>query len=162
MRVTLEDLLHRRPRQDIGAEDLPYTSRAKKVLEFAMAEAREFNHTTLTPEHLLLGLLREEKGLAAEALTLAGLTLEDLRPLVRDDFPEDLPSDIIETAGVNRGPRRLLISVELPMWADSDAVAELIAEFVAGLSQLHIYAGGEGLTVDGIEIDVTATVGGSA
>src|SRR5215208_3171022 len=40
--------------------DLPYTSRAKKVLELAMSEARELNHSYVGTEHLLLGLLREE------------------------------------------------------------------------------------------------------
>ena len=38
--------------------DLPYTSRAKKVLELAMTEARELNHSYVGTEHLLLGLLR--------------------------------------------------------------------------------------------------------
>src|ERR1043165_954153 len=59
--------------------DLPYTSRAKKVLELAMAEARELNHSYVGTEHLLLGLLREEKGIAAEVLGQLGVTLEDAR-----------------------------------------------------------------------------------
>src|SRR6266705_3250453 len=46
--------------------DLPYTSRAKKVLELAMSEARELNHSYVGTEHLLLGLLREEKGSGAQ------------------------------------------------------------------------------------------------
>jgi ATP-dependent Clp protease ATP-binding subunit ClpA len=53
--------------------DLPYTSRAKKVLELAMSEARELNHSYVGTEHLLLGLLREEKGIAAQVLKDAGL-----------------------------------------------------------------------------------------
>src|SRR2546425_415763 len=48
--------------------DLPYTSRAKKVLELAMSEARELNHSYVGTEHLLLGLFREEKGIAAQVL----------------------------------------------------------------------------------------------
>src|ERR1043165_2562486 len=59
--------------------DLPYTSRAKKVLELAMAEARELNHSYVGTEHLLLGLLREEKGIAAEVLGQLGVSLEDAR-----------------------------------------------------------------------------------
>src|SRR5437868_14075873 len=59
--------------------DLPYTSRAKKVLELAMAEARELNHSYVGTEHLLLGLLREEKGIAAKVLTEASVTLESAR-----------------------------------------------------------------------------------
>src|SRR5690242_4850183 len=59
--------------------DLPYTSRAKKVLELAMSEARELNHRYVGTEHLLLGLLREEKGIAAQVLMEAGVTLERAR-----------------------------------------------------------------------------------
>ncbi len=59
--------------------DLPYTSRAKKVLELAMAEARELSHSYVGTEHLLLGLLREEKGIAAQVLTEAGVSLEAAR-----------------------------------------------------------------------------------
>jgi ATP-dependent Clp protease ATP-binding subunit ClpC len=59
--------------------DLPYTSRAKKVLELAMGEARELNHSYVGTEHLLLGLLREEKGLAAQVLTEAGVNLDAAR-----------------------------------------------------------------------------------
>src|SRR5438132_2388861 len=60
-------------------EQLPWTSRAKKVLELAMSEARELEHRYVGTEHLLLGLLREEKGIAAQVLTEAGVTLERAR-----------------------------------------------------------------------------------
>ena len=59
--------------------DLPYTSRAKKVLELAMGEARELNHSYVGTEHLLLGLLREEKGIAAQVLADAGVNLDAAR-----------------------------------------------------------------------------------
>ena len=59
--------------------DLPYTSRAKKVLELAMSEARELNHSYVGTEHLLLGLLREEKGIAAQVLTDSDVSLEQAR-----------------------------------------------------------------------------------
>src|ERR1041385_4587507 len=59
--------------------DLPYTSRAKKVLELAMAEARDLNHSYVGTEQLLLGLLREEKGIAAQVLTDAGVNLDAAR-----------------------------------------------------------------------------------
>src|SRR3989475_7925327 len=61
-----------------GAE-LPYTSRAKLVLELAMSEARELNHAYVGTEHLLLGLLREEKAVAVRVLVAAGVTLEQAR-----------------------------------------------------------------------------------
>jgi len=69
----------RRGKATIALGELPYTSRAKKVLEFAMAEARELNHSYVGTEHLLLGLLREEKGIAAEVLGQLGISLEDAR-----------------------------------------------------------------------------------
>jgi hypothetical protein len=59
--------------------DLPFTSRAKTVLELAMKEARELNHSYVGTEHLLLGLLREEKGIAGQALVAAGLRLDKAR-----------------------------------------------------------------------------------
>jgi ATP-dependent Clp protease ATP-binding subunit ClpC len=59
--------------------ELPYTTRAKKVLEYAMAEARELNHSYVGTEHLLLGLLREEKGLAARVLGELGIGLDEAR-----------------------------------------------------------------------------------
>jgi ATP-dependent Clp protease ATP-binding subunit ClpA len=52
----------------------PYTSRAKKVLELAMVEARERNRDYVGTEHVLVGLLREEKGIAARVLTDVGVT----------------------------------------------------------------------------------------
>jgi ATP-dependent Clp protease ATP-binding subunit ClpA len=56
--------------------DLPYASPAKKVLELAMAEARQLDHAYVGTEHLLLGMLREGKGIAAQALGNAGIDIE--------------------------------------------------------------------------------------
>src|SRR5688572_25152850 len=72
--------------------DLPYTSRAKKVLELAMTEARELNHSYVGTEHLLLGLLREEKGIAAQVLTDAGVNLEQARAETLRLLGSEMPS----------------------------------------------------------------------
>ncbi len=72
--------------------DLPYTSRAKKVLEFAMSEVRELNHSYVGTEHLLLGLLREEKGIAAQVLTDAGVSLERARAETLRLLGTEMPS----------------------------------------------------------------------
>ena len=69
----------RKGKATIALGELPYTSRAKKVLEFAMAEARDFSHSYVGTEHLLLGLLREEKGIAAQVLNSLGVTLDEAR-----------------------------------------------------------------------------------
>jgi ATP-dependent Clp protease ATP-binding subunit ClpC len=63
--------------------DLPYTSRAKKVLELAMAEARGMNHSYVGTEHLLLGLIAEGEGVAAEVLRSFDVTLERARAEVK-------------------------------------------------------------------------------
>ena len=58
---------------------LPQTPRAKKVIEFAIEEARALNHNYVGTEHLLLGLLREHDGVAAQVLMNLGLKLEEVR-----------------------------------------------------------------------------------
>jgi len=75
----IEDQVKKGKASQATGPDLPYTSRAKKVLELAMAEARELNHSYVGTEHLLLGLLREEKGIAAQVLTDANVNLDAAR-----------------------------------------------------------------------------------
>jgi ATP-dependent Clp protease ATP-binding subunit ClpC len=58
---------------------LPQTPRAKKVIEFAIEEARNLNHNYVGTEHLLLGLLREQDGVAAQVLMNLGIKLEEVR-----------------------------------------------------------------------------------
>jgi len=69
----------RRGTKEPGVADLPYTSRAKKTLELAMTEAKRMHHAYVGTEHLLLGLLAEQKGIAAQVLTDFGCTLERAR-----------------------------------------------------------------------------------
>jgi ATP-dependent Clp protease ATP-binding subunit ClpC len=56
---------------------LPQTPRAKKVIEYAIEEARNFNHNAVGTEHVLLGLLREQEGVAGQVLRNLGIKLED-------------------------------------------------------------------------------------
>ena len=58
---------------------LPQTPRAKKVIEYSMDEARNLNHNYVGTEHLLLGLLREQEGVAAQVLMNLGMKLDDVR-----------------------------------------------------------------------------------
>jgi ATP-dependent Clp protease ATP-binding subunit ClpA len=58
---------------------LPQTPRAKRVIEYAIEESRNLNHNYVGTEHLLLGLLREQDGVAAQVLMNLGLRLEDVR-----------------------------------------------------------------------------------
>lgn len=61
------------------AMDLPWTSRAKKVLELSMHEARALDDRYVGTEHLLLGTLAEQHGVAARVLGAHGLTLPAVR-----------------------------------------------------------------------------------
>ena len=62
-----------------GAPDLPYTSRAQHVLALSMRESRDLGHESVDVEHLVLGLLREKHGIAAQVLRAAGVNLEAVR-----------------------------------------------------------------------------------
>ena len=91
----------RKGKATISLGELPYTSRAKKVLEFAMAEARDFNHSYVGTEHLLLGLLREEKGIAAQVLNSLGVTLDEARGETLKVLGSDMSPS--EPAGIGGG-----------------------------------------------------------
>ena len=58
---------------------LPFTPRAKKVLELSMEEASNLGHNYIGTEHLLLGLIKENEGIAAKVLTNLGVKLEEVR-----------------------------------------------------------------------------------
>jgi hypothetical protein len=78
LRRTIDETVKKGKAQKTNG-DLPYTSRAKKVLELSMAEAREQRHQYVGTEHLILGLLREEMGIAAQVLVSLGVTLDAAR-----------------------------------------------------------------------------------
>ena len=59
--------------------DLPWTSSAKKILELAMAAARDLNHSYIGTEHILLALINEGTSIAAQALATLGVTAEGAR-----------------------------------------------------------------------------------
>src|SRR6056297_3106953 len=78
IRLEVEKLVQSGPEM-VTVGKLPQTPRAKKVIEYSMEEARNLNHTYVGTEHILLGLLREQEGVAAQVLMNLGLKLEDVR-----------------------------------------------------------------------------------
>jgi ATP-dependent Clp protease ATP-binding subunit ClpA len=56
-----------------------FAERGREVLKLALTEASRFNHDHIDPAHLLVGLLREERGAAVRALAASGVTLEAVR-----------------------------------------------------------------------------------
>ena len=91
-REKVEDAMKGQATGKVAGPDLPYTRASKHVLELAMAEARELRHLYVGTEHLLLGLIREEKGVAAKALTSAGITLEATRAAIVSLLAEEMPA----------------------------------------------------------------------
>ena len=77
--------------------DIPFTSRAKKVLEFAVEEARSLNHNYIGTEHLLLGLLKEKEGVACRVLNSFGMFFDDVREKIVEMFKE--PTETNREAG---------------------------------------------------------------
>ena len=59
-----------------------FTKRARQSLSVAQEEARRLNHSYIGTEHLLLGLMREQEGIAARVLTDLGLTVAQVRRAV--------------------------------------------------------------------------------
>ena len=61
---------------------LPFTPRSKKVLELSLREALQLGHNYIGTEHILLGLIREGEGVAAQVLTALGVDLRSVRQTV--------------------------------------------------------------------------------
>ena len=102
LRLEIEKLVKSGPDM-VTMGKLPQTPRAKKVIEYAIEEARSLNHNYVGTEHILLGLLRENDGIAAQVLMNLGLKLEDVRQEVLNLLGagvEDAPGDL----GLKMGP----------------------------------------------------------
>ncbi|MDP6930624.1 MAG: Clp protease N-terminal domain-containing protein, partial [Planctomycetota bacterium] len=84
---------------------LPFTPRAKKVLELSMEEASQLSHNYIGTEHLLLGLIKENEGIAAQVLMNLGVQLEDVRDEVLEFLgaSDSAQEDEGEMAGIESG-----------------------------------------------------------
>jgi ATP-dependent Clp protease ATP-binding subunit ClpC len=86
--------------EDTAAGHIPFTPRAKKVLELSLREALQLGHNYIGTEHILLGLVREGEGVAAQVLVKLGAGLERVREEVisllsgfaETTSPEDRPA----------------------------------------------------------------------
>lgn len=95
VRLEVEKLVKSGPDTSVVGK-LPQTPRAKRVIEYAIEEARELGHNYVGTEHLLLGLIREDSGIAAQVLLNLKVTLEDVRHEVRVMLGVDEPSPTLE------------------------------------------------------------------
>jgi ATP-dependent Clp protease ATP-binding subunit ClpC len=78
IRLEVEKLVQPGP-PTVVSGDIPFTPKAKKVIELATDEARNLGHNYIGTEHLLLGLIREGEGVASQVLTNLGLDLNKVR-----------------------------------------------------------------------------------
>jgi ATP-dependent Clp protease ATP-binding subunit ClpC len=103
IRLEVEKLVQSGPDM-VTMGKLPQTPRAKKVIEYSMEEARNLNHNYVGTEHILLGLLREQEGVAAQVLMNLGLKLEDVREEVLNLLGHGIEgAEGGERGGVERG-----------------------------------------------------------
>jgi ATP-dependent Clp protease ATP-binding subunit ClpC len=110
VRLEVEKLVKSGPEM-VTMGKLPQTPRAKKVIEYAIEEARNLNHNYVGTEHLLLGLLREHDGVAAQVLMNLGLKLEEVREEVlnllgagADQERDEAPQQPAEPQAQEPGP----------------------------------------------------------
>ncbi|MFM9065844.1 MAG: ATP-dependent Clp protease ATP-binding subunit [Planctomycetota bacterium] len=99
IRMEVERLVQSGPEM-VTMGRLPQTPRAKKVVEYSMEEARNLNHNYVGTEHILLGLLREQEGVAAQVLMNLGLKLDEVREEVLNLLGHGLEgSEVSERGG---------------------------------------------------------------
>ncbi len=88
IRMRIEALTEPRPKVSTSV-DLPVSHESKRVLAYAAEETGRLNHKSIGPEHLLLGLLREEASLAARVLGEHGLKLSQVREEIARQSPAE-------------------------------------------------------------------------
>ena len=85
------------------AVEIPFTPRAKRVLELSWDEARQLGHNYIGTEHLLLGLIREGEGVAARVLENLGVDLNKVRSNVIKMLGETKPTQAASTSSSSSG-----------------------------------------------------------
>lgn len=115
---------------------LPQTARLKKVIEYATEEARDLSHKYVGTEHLLLGLMREHQGLAAQILTNLGLELEELRTEVRSEVLRLLQQD--SDVGERDNVAANLTTPDVDLSKLPTAIANEVHELGEQIAQLHV------------------------
>ena len=103
------------------------TTKAKRVLELAIDEARQLGHTYIGTEHLLLGLLREGEGVASKVLDSFGVTLEKARgEVTRLAAQSSAKSRMVRQTNTSRTPTLDQVSHDLTAAARADKLDPVI------------------------------------
>ncbi len=130
IRLEVEKLVQSGPEM-VTMGKLPQTPRAKKVIEYSMEEARQLNHNYVGTEHILLGLLREQEGVAAQVLMNLGLKLEEVR-----DEVLNLLGHGLEGEGGERGGREAMSSEGGPTAKGGKSKTPALDSFGRDLTEL--------------------------
>lgn len=112
LRSAVKDLVQEGPTM-VSMGQLPFTPRTKKVLELAMEAATNLRHNYIGTEHLLLGLIRENEGIAHQALRTIGLSEE----LIREEVLESIGATESLDKSVS-GDYEALVLAEAPHFFD--------------------------------------------
>jgi hypothetical protein len=112
---------------------IPFTPRAKKVLELSLREALQLGHNYIGTEHILLGLVREGEGVAAQVLVNLGAELSSVRLAVVNELRRLDPRTEIRTTGLTR-------PLETPAVAKAGVQARRLAGGSAVGSQHYLMA----------------------
>ena len=90
IRQEIEKLITPSTSPTVTLGQLPFSPRAKRVIELAGEAASSLGHDVIGTEHLLLGLLKENEGIAAQVLTNLGLKLDEVRDMVLEVLGADV------------------------------------------------------------------------
>jgi len=88
--------------EEIGTGQIPFTPRAKKVLELALSEALSLGHNYIGTEHVLLGVVRENQGVAARILLDFDADAETIRNEIIRMLPGSGEAGLVHGAPVQR------------------------------------------------------------
>jgi ATP-dependent Clp protease ATP-binding subunit ClpC len=131
IRLEVEKIVQSGPDM-VSMGKLPQTPRAKKCIEYAIEEMKNLNHNYVGTEHLLLGLIREEEGVAAQVLMNLGLKLNDVRAEVLNLLGHDVgpvePSTLAtSTASSKKTPALDCFALDLTSEAKHGRIAPIVA-----------------------------------
>ncbi|MBI4244127.1 MAG: ATP-dependent Clp protease ATP-binding subunit [Planctomycetes bacterium] len=96
IRQEIEKLAQPAATPTITLGQIPLSPRAKRVVELAGEIAQQLGQNAIATEHLLLGVLREGEGIAAQSLMNMDIKLEDIRDKVLEELGVELPQDVDE------------------------------------------------------------------
>ena len=135
--VTYDDALEQikqvaeQPGEATPAGHIPFTPRAKRVLESALREMLSLGQSYIATEHLLLGILREGNGVAMESLTRMGVSVDAVRNAISELAPKRPPQPAAGVAAMGMG-----VPGGFGMMPESEADGSALREYGRDLTQL--------------------------